>query len=94
MDSRLTTGTRRTLGLLLALMLIACNGTSSTKNSTPPPVTQSPPVTQGPPPPVSASARAAGQNAAPQITGSPPTTAVAGQPYTFQPRPPMPTTTR
>jgi hypothetical protein len=83
MDSRFTTGTRGILGLLLALTLIACNGASGTKDSTPAPVTQGapPPVTRGPPPPVPP-----GQTAAPQITGTPPTTAVAGHPYSFQPQ--------
>jgi hypothetical protein len=75
MDSRLMTGIRGTLGMLLALTLMACNGFGGTKDTTPPP-TQSP----NPPPPVTQ-----GPNAPPQLFGTPSTRAMPGQRYTFQP---------
>ena len=80
MGCRFTASTRGTLGLVVAVMLVACNGASSTKSEAPPPVAQSPdPVPPVKPPPVKP------PNVAPQITGAPPSRAVAGQPFDFQP---------
>jgi len=83
MQGSFRTGTRGILSMvLLALVLVACKGTSATKDDSPPPVTQDPPpvVTDPPPPPPP------DPNSAPQISGTPPASVVAGQPFDFQPQ--------
>jgi len=73
-------GGRTALCLLALLLVAACNGTNNTQADQTPPVAQSPDPPPPPPPPPPP------QGSAPQISGIAPASAVAGQPYSFQPK--------
>lgn len=86
MYSALKAGLRGVATLLLVASLTACNGKSDTVASTPVPPsgsvnTEPPPSVASPPPP----AIPAAADPMPEIAGTPPTKAVIGQLFNFQP---------
>ena len=88
MHSRFRTGLRGVATLLIVVSLLACNGKSNTVSSTDPapgPSATAPPPTATLPPPAPTPASAPA-DVTPQIAGSPPTKAVVGEPFSFQPR--------
>ena len=81
MDNGIKASIRGVCSLVIAILLTACNGASGTHASAPPVPQSSDP----PPPPVTPPPVTQPPDAAPQITGTPPDTAVVGQPFSFQP---------
>jgi putative Ig domain-containing protein len=91
----LKSGLRGISTSLVVISLIACNGTSNTvpaaattpselKSADPPSVTPAPPAVN-PPLPSESPPSSAMNDQAPQISGTPPTKAVVGQTFSFQP---------